>query len=166
MSNPLWTLAEIALVTGGKAVGDANITGLVIDSREASNGDLFIPLKDKRDGHDFIPAAFAAGASACLSEIECDQPHVRVDDSFKALQNMAIAARRRSKAIRVGVTGSVGKTSIKEMIATIFDVQGASHKSVRSFNNHWGVPLTMARMPRETQRAVFEMGMNLSLIHI
>ena len=161
MSNPpLWTLAQIALATGGTAYGSADITGLVIDSREAAAGDLFIPLKDKRDGHDFIPAAFKAGASACLSEIDIDHPHVRVDDSFAAMRDMASAARRRSKAIRVGVTGSVGKTSIKEMIATIFEAHGASHKSVRSFNNHWGVPLTMARMPRETKRAVFEMGMN------
>ena len=161
MSNsPLWTLAEIAAATGGTAHGTADISGLVIDSREAMSGDLFIPLKDKRDGHDFIPAAFKAGASASLSEINIDEPHVRVDDSFKAMQDMATAARRRSKAVRVGVTGSVGKTSIKEMIATIFEAHGASHKSVRSFNNHWGVPLTMARMPRETQRAVFEMGMN------
>ena len=161
MSNPsLWSLSEIALATGGTARGVADITGLVIDSREATNGDLFIPLKDKRDGHDFIPAAFKAGASASLSEINIDHPHVRVNDSFKALRDMAIAARQRSKAIRVGVTGSVGKTSIKEMIATIFQAHGASHKSVRSFNNHWGVPLTMARMPRETERAVFEMGMN------
>ncbi|MEP6342861.1 MAG: UDP-N-acetylmuramoyl-tripeptide--D-alanyl-D-alanine ligase [Maricaulaceae bacterium] len=161
MSNsPLWTLAEIAAATGGTAYGAADITGLVIDSREAFLGDLFIPLKDKRDGHDFIPAALKAGASASLSEVNIDQPHVRVGDSFKAMQDMAFAARRRSKAIRVGVTGSVGKTSIKEMIATIFEAHGESHKSVRSFNNHWGVPLTMARMPRETQRAVFEMGMN------
>jgi len=122
-----------------------------------------VPLKDKRDGHDFIEAAFLNGASAVLSEIDLgDRPHVRVVDSFKAMQDMASAARRRSKAIRVGVTGSVGKTSIKEMIAVIFSVAGQAHKSVRSFNNHWGVPLTMARMPRKTQRAVFEMGMNHS----
>lgn len=157
---PLWTLAEIALVTGGEVVGEADISGLVIDSREASAGDLFIPLKDKRDGHDFIDAAFDSGASAALSEIEINRPHVHVPDSFKAMKDMAMAARRRSKAVRVGVTGSVGKTSIKDMIATIFKAAGPSHKSVRSFNNHWGVPLTMARMPRAAQRAVFEMGMN------
>jgi len=158
---PLWTLAEIAMVTGGTAVGEAQITGVVIDSREASIGDLFVPLKDKRDGHDFIDAAFVGGAAAVLSEIDLgDRPHVRVMDSFKALQDMASAARRRSKAVRVGVTGSVGKTSIKEMIAAIFSAAGPAHKSVRSFNNHWGVPLTMARMSRKTQRGVFEMGMN------
>lgn len=162
MSNPpLWTLSEIALATGGAAVGNADIIGLVIDSREAAAGDLFIPLKDKRDGHDFIDAAFKSGASAALSEIDLGpRPHVRVADSFKAMQDMAIAARRRSKAVRVGVTGSVGKTSIKEMIAAIFEAVGPSHKSVRSFNNHWGVPLTMGRMPKATMRAVFEMGMN------
>ena len=162
MSNAsLWSLNDIAAATGGTAVGQASISGLVIDSREARGGDLFIPLKDKRDGHDFIDAAFKSGASAALSEIDLGtRPHVRVADSFKAMQDMAIAARERSGALRVGVTGSVGKTSIKEMIAAIFDSQGPSHKSVRSFNNHWGVPLTMARMPQATQRAVFEMGMN------
>lgn len=161
MSKSVWTLAEVALVTGGVAVGEASICGLVIDSREAQKGDLFIPLKDKRDGHDFIDAAFERGAVAALSEIDLgDHPHVRVKDSFKAMQKMAQASVQRSKALRVGVTGSVGKTSIKEMIATIFEQSGSSHKSIRSFNNHWGVPLTMARMPRGTQRAVFEMGMN------
>jgi UDP-N-acetylmuramoyl-tripeptide--D-alanyl-D-alanine ligase len=161
LNLPLWTLEEIAMVTGGTAAGQAQITGVVIDSREAAIGDLFVPLKDKRDGHDFIDAAFKNGASAALSEIDLGAlPHVRVRDSFKALQDMASAARRRSKAIRVGVTGSVGKTSIKDMIAGIFAGAGLAHKSVRSFNNHWGVPLTMARMPRRTQRAVFEMGMN------
>ena len=161
MEKPLWTLAEIAMVCGGTAVGQAQISGVVIDSREADAGDLFIPLKDKRDGHDFIDAAFAGGAAAALSEIDLGgRPHVRVTDSYEALQDMASAARRRCKAVRVGVTGSVGKTSIKEMIAVIFDAAGAMHKSVRSFNNHWGVPLTMARMPRQTERAVFEMGMN------
>lgn len=158
---PLWTLSEIAMVTGGTAIGEAQITGVVIDSRNAGAGDLFVPLKDKRDGHDFIDAAFDKGAAAALSEIDLGpRPHVRVTDSFKALQDMAAAARRRSKAIRVGVTGSVGKTSIKEMIALIFEAAGSAHKSERSFNNHWGVPLTMARMPRRTQRGVFEMGMN------
>lgn len=159
-SAPLWNLADIAAATGGQAVGEANISGLVIDSREAGLGDLFIPLKDNRDGHDFIDAAFKSGASAALSEIEISGSYVRVTDSFTAMQDMAIASRQRSKALRVGVTGSVGKTSIKEMIATIFEHVGASHKSVRSFNNHWGVPLTMARMPEGTERAVFEMGMN------
>jgi len=158
---PLWTLSEIAMVTGGTAIGEAQITGVVIDSRSAGAGDLFVPLKDKRDGHDFIDAAYEAGAAAVLSEIDLGtRAHVRVTDSFKALQDMAAAARRRSKAIRVGVTGSVGKTSIKEMIALIFDAAGTAHKSVRSFNNHWGVPLTLARMPRRTHRGVFEMGMN------
>lgn len=158
---PLWTLNEIAMVTGGTVVGEAQVTGVVIDSREAGVGDLFVPLKDKRDGHDFIDAAFLNGAAAAISEIDLgDRPHIRVFDSFKALQDMASAARRRSKAIRIGVTGSVGKTSIKEMIAVICAAAGSMHKSVRSFNNHWGVPLTMARMPRKTQRAVFEMGMN------
>lgn len=158
---PLWTLAEIAAVTGGTAIGEAQITGVVIDSRSAGEGDLFVPLKDKRDGHDFIDAAFESGAAAALSEIDLGaRPHVRVSDSFKALQDMAKAARRRSKAIRTAVTGSVGKTSIKEMLAVIFEAAGPAHKSVRSFNNHWGVPLTMARMPRKTRRAVFEVGMN------
>ena len=159
-SAPLWTLNEIAQATDGLAVGTREISGIVIDSREAGAGDLFVPLKDKRDGHDFIDAAFKSGASAALSEIEINQPHVRVKDSFTAMKQMAIAACQRSGAIRVGVTGSVGKTSIKEMIAIIFEAAGPSHKSVRSFNNHWGVPLTMARMPQTTQRAVFEMGMN------
>lgn len=169
MPNPmLWTLEEIAQATGGTLCGDigdvsgaSGITGIVIDSREAQRGDLFIPLIDKRDGHDFIGAAFENGAAATLSEIDLgSQIHIRVKDSFKAMEDMARSARLRSNALCVGVTGSVGKTSIKEMIAAIFKQAGPSHKSVRSFNNHWGVPLTMARMPRGTKHSVFEMGMN------
>lgn len=161
MSGPLWTSAEAASATGGNAIGDWSIHGLSIDTRSLKEGDLFVPLKDIRDGHDFIPAAYEAGAGATLSERRIENaPALIVDDSLQALRDLAVAARNRSKAVRIAVTGSVGKTSVKEAIATICHASGKSHKSIKSFNNHWGVPLTLAGMPKVTQYGIFELGMN------
>ena len=160
-TEPLWTSEEIEKATRGEATKAFGVEGISIDTRELKAGDLFVPLKAERDGHDFIANAFREGAGATLSEVPINgHAGVLVDDTLIALRRMAEAARERSGAVRIGVTGSVGKTSLKEAIATICAGAGPTHKSVKSFNNHWGVPLTLARMPRATEFGVFEMGMN------
>lgn len=159
--SALWTHQDAAKATGGQVVGAWRVNGLSIDTRSLKPGQLFVPLKDIRDGHDFIPAAFEKGAGAVISEHKItDAPALIVDDSLNALENLAIAARQRSNATRIAVTGSVGKTSVKEMLATICRTAGKTHASIKSFNNHWGVPLTLAGMPKDTQYGIFEMGMN------
>jgi len=157
----LWTHKEAQLATGGHAVGEWAVSGLSIDTRSLESGQMFVPLKDIRDGHDFIPAAYAQGAAAVISEYPIsDAPALIVQDSLKALEDLAIAARKRSSATRIAVTGSVGKTSVKEMIATMCRASGNTHASVKSYNNQWGVPLTLASMAQGTRYGVFEMGMN------
>lgn len=164
MSDPLWTAKQAMAATGGILAGDTDWTcqGVSIDTRTVVPGDLFVALKDVRDGHEFVPDAMARGASACLvSRADCGPgPSLQVKDSLKALRALGIAARERSDAIRIAVTGSVGKTSVKEALAVILKANGPAHWSVKSYNNHWGVPLTLARMPQQTERAVFELGMN------
>lgn len=161
--EPLWTSAEAAAATGGRAVGRWLATGVSIDTRDLAAGSLFVALKDKRDGHDFVPAAYGAGAGAALVERRVgDGPALVVPNALKGLEALGVAARDRCPARRVGVTGSVGKTSMKEALALIFRAAGRGHASEKSYNNHWGVPLSLARMPRATERAVFEMGMNHS----
>jgi len=162
MSAPLWTSEDIELATGGAATGPFTVTGTVsIDTRSLQPGDLFAALTDQRDGHDFAEAAFKAGAAGALvSKPVVGGAAVQVEDVLDALTALGIAARIRSGAIRTAVTGSAGKTSVKEMLARIYGAFGPAHSNAKSFNNHWGVPLTLARMPEETQRAVFEIGMN------
>ena len=160
MSKPLWTSADIAKATGGEASHDFTVSGLSIDTRTIEAGDLFVPLKDIRDGHDFIPMAMEKGAGGTLSENPLSSNAVIVKDSLQALRDLAKKGVERSQALRIGVTGSVGKTSVKEALAHMFSAFGKTHKSLKSYNNHWGVPLTMARMPEETEFGVFEMGMN------
>ena len=159
MSN-LWTASDIAKATGGKASGDWSVTGVSIDSRTLEPGELFVPLKDVRDGHEFIPMAFENSAGAVLSEKPVSGNHVKIDDSLQALRDLGKASVERSQATRIAVTGSVGKTSIKEALALMFGKFEITHKSLKSYNNHWGVPLTMARMPQDTKYGIFEMGMN------
>ncbi len=160
--QPLWTSAEAAAATGGTAVGDWSVSGVSIDTRSLKPGDLFVALKDVRDGHDFVQGAFAAGAGAALvsRDVLGGQPGLVVSDVLDGLEKMGLAARARTGAVCAAVTGSVGKTSVKEMLARIFRAAGRAHWSDKSFNNHWGVPLTLARMPASTQRAIFEIGMN------
>jgi UDP-N-acetylmuramoyl-tripeptide--D-alanyl-D-alanine ligase len=164
MSDPLWTARQAMAATGGMLVGDTGWTcsGVSIDSRTVEPGDLFVALRDERDGHDFAADAMKRGAAACM--ISRDdmgvEPALQVRDTLDALRSLGEAARDRCDAIRVAVTGSVGKTSVKEALAAVFRAAGPAHWSVKSYNNHWGVPLTLARMPRDTQRAVFELGMN------
>ena len=161
--TPLWTSDEIAAATGGTASASFDVTGVTFDSREVEHGFLFIAMPGSvHDGHKFVDAAFAAGAAAAIASQPVDYPHVLVDDTFAALQSLGRAARERSGAAVFGVTGSVGKTSTKEALYTALDriASGRAHRSVKSYNNHTGVPLSLARMPREAEYAVFEMGMN------
>lgn len=160
MPDALWTGAEIAAATGGALSGDWSVSGVSIDTRSLAAGDLFVALKDQRDGHDFVPKAYAAGAAGCLVSRDVGGAQVRVEDVLAALEQLGAAARARTAAKCAAITGSVGKTSVKEMLARIFRAAGPAHWSVKSFNNHWGVPLTLARMPRETERAIFEIGMS------
>jgi UDP-N-acetylmuramoyl-tripeptide--D-alanyl-D-alanine ligase len=138
------------------------VNGVSIDTRSLAAGDLFVALKDVRDGHDFIADAFSAGAGAALvsRDVLGGKPGLLVDDVLAGLEKLGLAARARTAATCAAVTGSVGKTSVKEMLARIFRAAGRAHWSDKSFNNHWGVPLTLARMARNTERAIFEIGMN------
>ncbi|WP_027068151.1 UDP-N-acetylmuramoyl-tripeptide--D-alanyl-D-alanine ligase [Euryhalocaulis caribicus] len=162
MTDPLWRAEDAAAATGGRLTGGPWVAnGVSIDTREIKADDLFVALKDQRDGHEFVASAFGNGASAALVERESGAgPELVVDDTLQALRNLGAAARERSDARRVAVTGSVGKTSVKEALAAVFAKAGRAHASARSFNNHWGAPLTLARMPADTRRAVFELGMN------
>ncbi len=157
----LWTSADIVKATGGVATHDFSVSGLSIDTRSLRSGDLFVAIKDVRDGHDFIPAAIAAGASGVLCERAIgDAKAVIVPDSVKALEALGVHARDTRKALRVGVTGSVGKTSVKDALHMMLSAFGTSHKSIKSFNNHLGVPITLSTLPEGADFAVLEMGMN------
>lgn len=159
----LWTSSEIAAATGGTASAEFAASGVAFDSREIVPGDLFVAMRgEATDGHRFIDRAIAAGAAGVITEQPVDHPHVLVADSAAALTALGRAARARSKATIIGVTGSAGKTGTKEALFHAFDrmVPGAVHRSVKSYNNHVGVPLSLARMPREARFGVFEMGMN------
>jgi UDP-N-acetylmuramoyl-tripeptide--D-alanyl-D-alanine ligase len=159
----LWTSAEIAQATGGTASADFIVHGVTFDSREVQPGDLFIAMRgDETDGHRFIAMALAAGAAGIICETAIDGPHVLVPDGFAALTALGHAARARTAATIFGVTGSVGKTGTKEALAAALASWRPEtvHRSVKSYNNHTGVPLSLARMPRDAQFGVFEMGMN------
>ena len=157
----LWTSTEIAKATGGTATSEFEVAGLSIDTRSLKAGDLFVALKDARDGHEFIPAAIEAGASGVLCEAVSDNtPAVVVPDSAKALEALGVHARNDRDALRIGVTGSVGKTSVKEALAVMLSAFETTHKSIKSFNNYLGVPITLATIPSDAKYAVLEMGMN------
>lgn len=159
----LWTGAEIAAATGGTLHGDFTAHGVTFDSREVIGGELFVALTgETTDGHRFLESARSRGATGLLVSEPSDGPHVRVPDTMAALRALAATARDRSAAVRIGVTGSVGKTGTKEALKLALErfVPGNVHASVKSYNNHTGVPLSLARMPAETRYGVFEMGMN------
>jgi UDP-N-acetylmuramoyl-tripeptide--D-alanyl-D-alanine ligase len=165
LTNPLWTSQDAAKAVAGIAQGDWQVTGLDLDSRAVQSGDMFVALKVDRDGHAFVRGALAAGASAALvSDPKCADPGAPlliVPDTMVALENLGTAARRRNViATRVAITGSVGKTTVKEMTAVALEATAQTHRSVKSYNNHWGVPLTLARMPADARFGVFEIGMN------
>jgi UDP-N-acetylmuramoyl-tripeptide--D-alanyl-D-alanine ligase len=159
----LWTSDEIAAATGGTASGPFEVTGVTFDSREVGPGDLFVAMPGTvHDGHRFVDSAFAAGAAGAIVAHRVSGPHVLVEDVFAALQALGRASRERTGATILGVTGSVGKTSTKEALYAALDRNrpGKVHRSVKSYNNHTGVPLSLARMPRDAEFAVLEMGMN------
>jgi UDP-N-acetylmuramoyl-tripeptide--D-alanyl-D-alanine ligase len=159
----LWTSDEIAAATGGTATAVFAVTGVTFDSREVGPGDLFVAMPGTvYDGHKFVGAAFAAGAAGAIVSQPVSGPHILVDDTFAALKALARASRERSRATILGVTGSVGKTSTKEALYAALERNrpGRVHRSVKSYNNHTGVPLSLARMPRDAEFAVLEMGMN------
>ena len=161
--SALWTSEEIAQATNGSVHGDFDVTGAAFDSREIGQGDLFIAMKgETADGHDFVDRAFAAGAAGALVGEEIAHPHVRVADTIQGLNDLGRASRARSQAKIIGVTGSVGKTGTKEALYAALDraAPGKAHRSVKSYNNHVGVPLSLARMSRDARFGVFEMGMN------
>ena len=164
MTFPLWTSAEIEAATGGRASAPFEVTGVTFDSREVEPGHLFVAMPGTvADGHQFVDRAFAAGAAAALVDRPVGGPHVLVEDPAAALTALALAARNRVPEAKIlGVTGSVGKTSTKEALAAALErrCRGRVHRSVKSYNNHTGVPLSLARMPRGTLYGVFEMGMN------
>ena len=159
----LWTSEAIAKATSGKASADFSVNGVAFDSREIGPGDLFVALKGEHsDGHLHVEQAFASGATGAIVSEPVDGPHVLVSDTVKALDALAIASRTRTSAKIIGVTGSVGKTGTKEALFAAFDrcSFGKAHRSVKSYNNHVGVPLSLSRMPEDTKYGIFEMGMN------
>ena len=163
--NDLWTSAEAEAATGGKSTVDWVASGVSIDTRTLQKGDLFVALSAARDGHEFVALALEKGAAAALVShipdgMNEDAPLLVVPDALNGLEDLGRAARARTDARIVAVTGSVGKTSTKEMLRAMLGDQGRTHASVASYNNHWGVPLTLARMPAGTEYGVIEIGMN------
>lgn len=165
---PLWTVDAFMAACGGRLVGAApgDITGISIDSRTLEPGEAFFAIRgDTRDGHDFVDAALEKGAAlAVIAEARRDEigtrPLVVVADVLTALRGLAEAARARSRATIIVVTGSVGKTGTKEALKVALSPRGETHVSQASYNNQWGVPLSLARMPQGARFGVFEVGMN------
>lgn len=162
----LWTSEEAQGATLGVPSRTFEVNGLSIDTRTLSKGDMFVALQgENRDGHDFIEAAFSAGAAAALvkrrpADVADTAALLTVANTQRALEDLAVAARARSDARIVAVTGSVGKTTTKEILRIAFAALGTTHASASSYNNHWGVPLSLAALPRDARYAVFEIGMN------
>ncbi|MCA3359549.1 MAG: UDP-N-acetylmuramoyl-tripeptide--D-alanyl-D-alanine ligase [Roseomonas sp.] len=162
---PLWNSAELRAATNGTLAADFAVTGVSIDSRSIARGDIFIALRDQRDGHEFVADAISRGA--VIAMVDHTPPGamdtaklLHVADTLAGLTALGAAGRARTIARVVGVTGSVGKTTTKEMLRVALGAFGATHASAASHNNHWGVPLTLARLPRDAAFAVIEMGMN------
>jgi UDP-N-acetylmuramoyl-tripeptide--D-alanyl-D-alanine ligase len=159
----LWSAPALEGATGGRASRDFEVSGVGFDSREVQEGDLFVALRgEQADGHAYLDQAFARGAVAAIVDRPIERPHVLVRDTSSALEGIARAARARADAQVVGVTGSAGKTGVKEALFAALDraSRGKAHRSVKSYNNHVGVPLSLARMPARAKFGVLEMGMN------
>ncbi|MDK8872142.1 UDP-N-acetylmuramoyl-tripeptide--D-alanyl-D-alanine ligase [Paracoccus sp. SSJ] len=161
----LWTSQDAAEATGGRATRDFAVGGVSIDTRTIRPGDLFVALQAARDGHDFVARALEKGAGAALVSripegVAPDAPLLVVPDVLPALEALGRAGRARMRGKIVAITGSVGKTSTKEMARVALAGQGRVHAAEASYNNHWGVPLTLARMPEDTDFAIVEIGMN------
>ena len=168
MTTPLWTREELAKLPDVRLLGEPRpVTGASIDTRSLLPGDLFFALQGvSHDGHRHVPAALAKGAAAAViqsgreGEFAGAGPLVAVPDVLRAMEDLGRAARARSTGRIVAVTGSVGKTGTKEALRLVLSRFGETHAAAASFNNHWGVPLTLARMPRSAVFGVFEIGMN------
>ena len=166
--QPLWTIAEVVDATGGQLEGKVEqaLNGVAIDSRAINAGDIFVAIKGERtDGHEYAANALKAGAGVAIvsrpdGAMHEAGPVLVVDDALAALEALGRAARSRSNAHVIAVTGSVGKTTTKDALNTALSACGETHASVSSFNNQWGVPLTLARFSRTAQFGVFEVGMN------
>ena len=164
--SALWTAAEAAAATGGSASGDWTASGVSIDTRSLRPGDLFVALRgESRDGHAFVAEALARGAAAALvgsrpPGVAADAPLLEVGDTLAGLEALGRAARTRSAARIAAGTGSVGKTGTKEALRHVLSAQAPTHASAASHNNHWGVPLSLARLPPAAAYGVFELGMN------
>jgi UDP-N-acetylmuramoyl-tripeptide--D-alanyl-D-alanine ligase len=164
--SALWTAGEILAATGGTGPAGWSATGVSIDSRTVAAGDLFVALAGPSfDGHDFVADALKRGAAGALVSrrpegLPADAPLILVPDTLAALTELGRAGRARSKARVIAVTGSVGKTGTKEALRRSLERQGRTVASAASLNNHWGVPLSLARMPADTAYGVFEIGMN------
>lgn len=161
----LWTRDAAVAATGGSSPRDWTASGVSIDTRSLVPGDLFVALTAARDGHAFVAEALARGAAAALvarlpEGVAADAPLLRVPDVLEGLRALGRAGRARFTGKLVAVTGSVGKTGTKEMLRTALGAQGRVHAAEKSFNNHWGVPLTLARLPAEADYAAVEIGMN------
>jgi UDP-N-acetylmuramoyl-tripeptide--D-alanyl-D-alanine ligase len=165
MTRELWSAAEIAAATGGTARGEWTVVGVSIDSRTVKPGELFVALRGPHhDGHAFVADALALGAAALVDHMPEDlsegAPVVLVDDTMAALTALGRAARARSSARIAALTGSVGKTGTKEALRLALSGQAPTHASAASHNNHWGVPLSLARAPQDTVYGIYELGMN------
>jgi UDP-N-acetylmuramoyl-tripeptide--D-alanyl-D-alanine ligase len=166
LMTPLWTAAEAAAATGGSNTTDWVAAGVSIDSRGLNPGDIFVALRGpNHDGHDFVKAALERGAAAAVVDrdipvLAAGAPLLRVADTLVALEALGGAARARSRARIVAVTGSVGKTGTKEALRLAIVTSGGTYASAGGLNNHWGVPLSLARMPPDVSHGVFELGMN------
>ena len=162
----LWTASDASKATNGQTSMSWSATGVSIDSRTLQPGDLFFAIKGPNsDGHDYVAAALASGAAAAVIDrhpvgVSADAPLLRVDDTMAALRALGTSARARTSAHVIAVTGSVGKTSTKEALRVALANQATTHASEASFNNQWGVPLSLARMPADTAFGIFELGMN------
>jgi UDP-N-acetylmuramoyl-tripeptide--D-alanyl-D-alanine ligase len=169
MTEELWIFGDLVRASGGRAEGSPTkpISGFSIDTRALKAGEIFVALKDQRDGHEFVTTAFKSGASAALVSDDYekrpgDGALIRVHDTLRGLEQIGRAARDRltTAASVIAITGSVGKTGTKEMLRACLGSLGETHAADKSFNNHWGVPLTLARMGAQTRFAIFEIGMN------
>ncbi len=167
MSKPLWKFDKVLAATGGRVEGSGSpdISSVSIDSRTMEPGALFAAIRgDNLDGHEYVAQAFQAGANAALvtddAKLEATGMLIRVPDTLEALNRLGAAARARSTARVIAVTGSVGKTGTKEAMALALAPSGSVHASQKSYNNHWGVPLTLANFARGQDFGVFEVGMN------
>jgi UDP-N-acetylmuramoyl-tripeptide--D-alanyl-D-alanine ligase len=162
----LWNADEAAAATGGRATREWRAVGVSIDSRSVKQNELFVALQGPNfDGHDFVAAALKAGAAAALvhrapADLSGDAPLLIVDDTMRALEALGQAARQRSSAAFLAVTGSVGKTGTKEMLRLALGAGGAAYATTGNLNNQWGVPLSLSNMARDCAYAVFELGMN------